>query len=673
MINARLKLLLICNLSRQKVNSHRGFALPMALMVGMVILVVGVTMIIRAQGDQSKVISQKTKMASMAAAETGLTRIQNMFAGARFAALYNDTDLASAIASDGTPSTTKPDGTTNNTGVTLNTQLTAVANSNSSACGTSDAATKTTTIKAQLAQLRTLAAATTNPGTYQPIDTKNSYRLVSYKYAGTSGALPGSGVTATGRIVIEGKSAEGGSESVSRIMVDIPISGAATAALPGGTLAPGLWIKQQGVNDASKSESTLDMSSGALNANVVLNDCTNAISDSYVSALNTTQVARGYGASRSSVAMPAAPAIPTGVTPYALTSSASLPRSGEIAAADGYYYYQRTGDLSDITVDHTGGKKYRIYFSGNIPKTSSINSNCDSTSGCQPTDLQLFGTGTSGEICMNGNSDRQVAAFVLAPNYALGKTGNGNFLGSYIVKTWGKIASCGSNNGKLAIIQTQAWGNVPSELRPGSVPLPTIAAFSSWQQMDITASVPAPPSPVTVAGGGNTVSTTNGAMCTVPTLEEKSTTGLTATTLLAYVQSTLTAAKLTGTATGTADSSGATETILTQSPAAGSSVNCSTPVTYTYKLPVVCSITAPASRVFTKNGGSGNITVTYANATNLTISATASGGTISPASSTGLSGSGSTIFSVSYGNGNASGSVSFSSSCGSGTTSFTTN
>ena len=605
-MNTRFKFFLINYLSRSRVSRNSGFALPMAIMVGASIIIVGLAVVIQAQSNQSKVVSQKAKASSMAAAETGLTRVQNMFAGARFAALYDGLEWKTAIAADGTPIASVSGGASNPTGDTLSTQLTAVANSNSSACGTSsDATTKTTAMKNQLAQLRDLAVAMVdNPTTYKTIDSKNSYRLVSYQYAGTSGALPGTGVTATGRVVIEGKSTEGGGESVSRIMVDIPISGAATAALPGGTLAPGLWIKQQGVNDASKSESTLDMSSGALNANVVLNDCTNAISDSYVTALNTTQVARGYSASRSSVGMPATPAIPTGVTPYALTSSASLPRSGETAAADGYYYYQRTGDLSDITVDHTGGKKYRIYFSGNIPKTTSINSNCDSTSGCQPTDLQIFGTGASGEICMNGNSDRQVAAFVLAPNYALGKTGNGNFLGSYIVKTWGKIASCGSNNGKLAVIQTQAWGNVPSELRPGSVPLPTIAAFSGWQQMDITASVPAPPSPVTVVnGGGGTVSTTNGTMCTVPTLEEKSTTGLTAATLQQYVQNAITAAKLTGTATGTPNSDGATETILTQLPAAGSSVDCSTPVTYTYKLPTqMCTVPTMTASDIAKSG-----------------------------------------------------------------------
>ena len=73
-MNARLKLFFLANLSRQKIGSDRGFALPMALMVGMVILVVGVTMIIRAQSDQSKVISQVQTSQADAIAEAGTTR-----------------------------------------------------------------------------------------------------------------------------------------------------------------------------------------------------------------------------------------------------------------------------------------------------------------------------------------------------------------------------------------------------------------------------------------------------------------------------------------------------------------------------------------------------------------------------------------------------------------------
>jgi hypothetical protein len=73
-MNARLKLFFLANLSRQKIGSDRGFALPMALMVGMVILVVGVTMIIRAQSDQSKVISQVQTSQADAIAEAGATR-----------------------------------------------------------------------------------------------------------------------------------------------------------------------------------------------------------------------------------------------------------------------------------------------------------------------------------------------------------------------------------------------------------------------------------------------------------------------------------------------------------------------------------------------------------------------------------------------------------------------
>ncbi len=80
-----------------------------------------------------------------------------------------------------------------------------------------------------------------------------------------------------------------------------------------------------------------------------------------------------------------------------------------------------------------------------------------------------------------------------------------------MVKTFGKIGSCGSNNGKLAVTQTQSYDTFPPELIPGStgvtVPNPTIASITSWQQIgsDVAVTnIPSPPSPTVVASGNNT-------------------------------------------------------------------------------------------------------------------------------------------------------------------------
>jgi hypothetical protein len=618
-MNTRFKFFLINYLGQRRVARDSGFALPMAIMVGASIIIVGLAVVIQAQSNQSKVVSQKAKATSMAAAETGLTRVQNMFAGARFAAMYDSAEWATAIQNDGTPVTTVA-GT--GLGDTLNNQLVAVANSNSSACGTSDSATKTTAMKAQLAGLKTISGSA-----FQTIDSKNSYKLVSYQYAGTSGALPGTGVTATGRLVIEGKSSDGGSESVSRIMVDIPISGAAPApAPPGGTVAPGLWITQGGVEGSTETSSTTTVSTknskepgkwdvpttGQINANIALSDCreniNNQISDAYVTDLDRIQKLNtngSYTAARATTPLPSAPPIPAGVTPYTLSGSATLPRALETPAADGYYYYKTPTDtdLGSITINHTGNKKFRIYLYGNIPKTTDINNFCDSTPGCKPTDLQIFGMNSSGSICMNGNVNRQVAALVIAPNYEMGNTGTGNFVGTYVIKNFGKIGTCSSNDGKLAVSQSQTWASFPSDMIPGSVPLPTIAAFSGWSQMDTSiaaADIPSPPAPVALGGSPTptpvptatptpvpatptpvpaTPTPTPTPSCTVPTITASDVARSANTSVLTTAGTTkLTNANLVkGSLNGT-NVSGNTITITGQTPTAGSKVTCGSAV-----------------------------------------------------------------------------------------------
>jgi len=522
-MNTRFKFFLINYLSRSRVSRNSGFALPIAIMVGLCIIVVGMAVVIQAQGNQSKVVSQKAKATSMAAAETGLTRVQNMFAGARFAALYDSAEWATAIASDNSGS---PD-TSNALGNTLNTQLVAVANSNSSACGTSDSATKTTAMKAQLAGLKTISGSA-----FQTIDSKNSYRLISYQYAGTSGALPGTGVTATGRLVIEGKSSDGGSESVSRIMVDIPISGAATAALPGGTKVPGLWTKEYGIADGLAKDQSQNFGNQSYAANIIFNDCgsPNVIDTTYLNSLNppSSNMESGYQAEELPVAMPSIPTKPTINANNTFASNISdsmtlpdtsnhVPTTVTVKKNDGttenqtVYYYQVNGNIDvngkqKLTI--TPGKKVVIYLNGSIKKGASIEHDCTGISGCDPTDFQIFGEKTSGgTICLSGGN--KINAFILAPTYKAGSNGTADFYGSLWVKSWGKMTnqddgeSCTASGNNIAVTQTQNWTDIPTTLTPGSVPLPTIAAFSGWSQLDTSiaaADIPSPPAPVALGG-----------------------------------------------------------------------------------------------------------------------------------------------------------------------------
>ncbi|UAJ73013.1 hypothetical protein IQE94_01260 [Synechocystis sp. PCC 7339] len=499
---------------------NAGFAMPMVIMGGLVITVAAAAIAMKGMNDQNQVTSKAMKQQSEAVAEAGVTQIQNFLLGSKFMALYPKDKWETAITING-------DGTVAINDADLQKYVTKVATNlasgggaaGNSACSSGTPPTsaeitaKETQIKSALKDLRT--AAVTGKDLVAGDSSKGRFRLTSFSYQGYDSSTgqsyyPPSESSWLAQMTVEGEVP--GKEAKTTITTTFPISvtpESGETPFDVSTISPGLWVKEGGVNDLSKPETSYNDSAGTIDGDIAISDCGGNISNTYMGQLNAAQKSRGYEAYRTDAPMPSIPSVPTGVTPYTLTGSASLPRVGEVQAADGYYYYSSPSNLGDITLDHSGGKKYRIYLYGDIPKTTSVNSNCKTTAGCVPTNLQIFGMKSSGgEICMNGNSDRAVDAFVLAPNYALGKTGNGNFYGTFIVKSFGKIGSCGSNNGKLAIVSTQPSNTVPNEFTnttSSAYPIPAIGASSTWQSLE-TSTTGTVPSLSPLAQGGRLVS-----------------------------------------------------------------------------------------------------------------------------------------------------------------------
>ncbi|MBE9239704.1 hypothetical protein [Synechocystis salina] len=499
---------------------NTGFAMPMVIMGGLVITVAAAAIAMKGMNDQNQVTSKAMKQQSEAVAEAGVTQIQNFLLGSKFMALYPKDKWETAITVNG-------DGTVVINDTDLQKYVTKIATnlasgggaSGNSACSSgtpptsAEITTKETQIKSALKDLRT--AAVTGKDLVTGDSSKGKFRLTSFSYQGYDSATgqsyyPPAGKSWLAQMTVEGEVP--GKETKTTITTTFPISvtpESSDTPFDVSTISPGLWVKEGGVNDLSKSETSYNDSAGTIDGDIAISDCGGNISNTYMGQLNAAQKSRGYEAYRTDAPMPSIPSVPTGVTPYTLSGSASLPRVGEVPAADGYFYYSSPSNLGDITLDHSGGKKYRIYLYGDIPKTTSVNSNCKTTAGCVPTNLQIFGMKSSGgEICMNGNSDRAVDAFVLAPNYALGKTGNGNFYGTFIVKSFGKIGSCGSNNGKLAIVSSQPSNTVPNEFTnttSSAYPIPAIGASSTWQSLE-TSTTGTVPSLSPLAQGGRLVS-----------------------------------------------------------------------------------------------------------------------------------------------------------------------
>ncbi|MFM7793761.1 MAG: hypothetical protein ACKO90_38695, partial [Microcystis panniformis] len=58
-------------------NKEKGFALPLVLLIGLILMVTGMTMIMRSQGDQSKAIAQKVRADALRSSEAGVARVQD--------------------------------------------------------------------------------------------------------------------------------------------------------------------------------------------------------------------------------------------------------------------------------------------------------------------------------------------------------------------------------------------------------------------------------------------------------------------------------------------------------------------------------------------------------------------------------------------------------------------
>ena len=72
-MSPKLKFALICRYS------DRGFALPIAISLGFIILLVVATLLMRSQGDQLTAAVQKNTAESLTIGETGVTRTQSFF------------------------------------------------------------------------------------------------------------------------------------------------------------------------------------------------------------------------------------------------------------------------------------------------------------------------------------------------------------------------------------------------------------------------------------------------------------------------------------------------------------------------------------------------------------------------------------------------------------------
>ncbi len=445
-------------------NKEKGFALPLAVLIGLILMVTGITMIMRAQGDQSKVIAQKVRADALRSSEVGVARVQDLLNSVRVMATVN-----SHCASGDCWQNAEYDVVTNPTN--LQKQLKKLVDAAPSCSNPNDAAT----LKKKIDELKKLASSN-----WVKLDNNRYYRVVRYDY---------NSVSSRGVLTLEGRSrtsaakdltktlpdidSDDNAASRNRVVVTIPILNAPTPAFNRNTV-PALWISEGTADDGAKFQ-------GDVVEDVKSPECN--INHTKIQQ-PTPEPSPPYRARFVGVFFPDLPPIPTdlpsGQKDLELTdilplAQRTFPRDTDstrtIDGKEVYEYTVNKIDLTDEKITITPGKRVVFYVKGDIK--GAIEHNCAMEPSCKLGNLQIYAYNKSGSICLTGNQTLQ--AFIFAPNYSLGKTGTG-FTGAAWGKDWDKISGC-TSSGAVAVTQGVTWDDLILDLKP---PFPQLGGIDNW-------------------------------------------------------------------------------------------------------------------------------------------------------------------------------------------------
>ncbi|MEG3437958.1 hypothetical protein V0288_12590 [Pannus brasiliensis CCIBt3594] len=450
-------------------SNRKGFALPLTLIIGLVMLTLGTVMIARGRDENVRARTTQNTTLGRGITEAGIAQYQRFFQDNRNYAYY--------------PSSRWGDVST-----TLSQLQT---------CGTTNTNNAT-------------AKRSTNWQALDPNDPKKGqYRLVRYDYAytGTETGVTEGKAPGVGTLVIEGRgaanldpssSANASSVSTSRIEVTIPVEPRTLT-----NNIPGVWLTQG------------DLGGNAAAADVLVNDC-NAVSTVNITGTDPT-TNEAYKVAFTTMQFPALPTVPnlagTGRSTQILGTltgqNYTFPRTGgttpdipvnitrtvngqTVTLSNVYEYIVDDVSLQsgNNTITITPGAKVIFYLRGSIRKGSELLHDCTGSSTCKATDFQIYGYGnlpgnSSYEICLTGND--KIEAFILAPNYDVGVAGSGGgaggVKGSIWAKDWSNNAGCGSNTSNTVVTQTGRWEDLG--LQPENLP-PQVLQATDWKQKEVS-------------------------------------------------------------------------------------------------------------------------------------------------------------------------------------------
>ena len=484
-------------------NREKGFALPLAVLIGLILMVTGITMMMRAQGDQSKVIAQKAQADALRSSEAGVTRVQDLLNSVRVMAKVDSNSNCTPKGCWQTAQVVPTPST--DLQKDLKKLYTAASCSNTNAAAT---------LSAKIDELRGLSG-----GQWFDLGNNRYYRVVNYVYLDDTEKTPPPGGLGWGVLTLEGLSLSpqgdpnnidgDNAASRNRVVVTIPILPSRPLAFT-RTTVPALWIREGATEDLSQTSqitvSNPNYSGGAkFQGDVVMSDTTEATGfvegtgtlqpnlECYINQNNIQQPEppepapnTPYKAQFVGVPFPNLPRIP-GPSLGDLTSSETFPRLGDTPSPNGVYEYIVDNiNLSSGKITITPGQRVVFYVRGDI--NGVIEHDCSSVSPptvCKPGNLQIYANNelafTAPQICLRVGQNQRLEAFIFAPDYSLGKTGNGDFVGAAWGKNWGKISTCASNSGAVAVTQGVEWTDLIQNLKPNPLnTLPQLGKIANW-------------------------------------------------------------------------------------------------------------------------------------------------------------------------------------------------
>jgi hypothetical protein len=505
------------------------------MLIGLILMGTGITVMMRVQGDQSKVIAQKAQADSLTSSEAAVARVRDLLNSVRVMATVD----SNCTTGDCWERAEIPTGNPS-TNFQRDLKKLAIA----TACGNTNRNNEIaykilapTEQRAVNPGLRDLAS-----GEWFDLGNNRYYRVVNYVYLDDTEKTPPSRGLGWGVLTLEGlslKSAatdltnidinrDSGDNAASRnrVVVTIPIFPSRPLAFT-RTTVPALWIREGATEDEGQTDqitaSNPNYSGGAkFQGDVVMSDTTEATGfvegtgtlrpnlECYINQNNIQQPtpapsprykAQFVGVPEERLDFPNLPEPPNGITNLGeltsplLPAQETFPRLGDTPttrtingqSVQVYEYIVDNINLSGndrITI--TPGQRVVFYVGGDI--NGVIEHDCSRVSPptvCKPGNLQIYadnGLGAAApQICLRVGQNQRLEAFIFAPDYSLGKTGNGDFVGAAWGKKWGKISTCAPNSGAVAVTQGVEWTDLIHNLKPNPLnTLPQLGKIANW-------------------------------------------------------------------------------------------------------------------------------------------------------------------------------------------------